>query len=291
MKLRLYFSLAGDLAYSEIPKCACSTTKQYLFRVGNGRFFEGDIHRPNPGLLGWKCHRLRMRWRLMRRPHYHFTFVRNPYARVLSAFFDKVVNPQADGRMYGKPALRAAIAGYGIDAADDPVVAFRRFVVLVRDTILFGRPVAPDIHWQPMAWHATAPMTLGFDYDDVFHVESYADDLRAMLRARAPGVLAAEAEIRTFNEAPAAGVKRARPVADYFDATSRLLIQEAFRDDFDCFGYALDPAEAVASPLPIAEVNARLQRVLARRTAPRRGSGLLHWHTVAPLLWTAPLML
>lgn len=267
MKIRLFLSTTGDLAYSEIPKCACSTVKQYLHAVGRGDFHPGNIHRARDGLLGWKSDRMAIRLRLFLRRHHHFTFVRNPYARLVSAFYDKIANPQEGGEMYGKPDLRAAVADYGIDPAADPLTAFRRFVVLARDTIRFATPVEPDIHWTPMAWHAAAPMRLGFAYDEIFHVETFAADLAGLLRRRLPDRAAEWATIRVFNEGGAGPVERRLSVADHYDATSRLLMQEAYGDDFHCFGYSTDPTRVLAAAPPVAEVNARLARVAARLRA------------------------
>lgn len=264
MKSRLFLSTSGDLAYAEIPKCGCSTLKQYLYRVGNGVFFDGIIHRAGEGIVDARKRRLAARVRLMRRPHHRFTFVRNPYARVLSAFFDKIANPQIGGEMYGKPALRAAIAARGIDPAADPQAAFRRFVVLVRDTVVSGTPIEPDIHWMPMAWHAAAPLGPRFDYDEILHMETFEADLRGLLTARFPERAAEWAEIQAFNEGSGEGIRRTLPVADHYDATARLLMEEAFADDFDCFGYSRDPAVAVAAPRTVEEINARLRRVRDR---------------------------
>ncbi len=264
MKSRLFLSTAGDLAYAEIPKCGCSTLKQYLYRVGTGAFYDGIIHRADDGIVNARKRGLAARLRLMCRPHHRFTFVRNPYARVLSAFFDKIANPQPDGVMYGKPALRAAVAAHGIDPADDPLAAFRRFAVLVRDTIRLGTPIEPDIHWMPMAWHAAAPLGRGFDYDEILHMETFEADLRGLLTARFPARAAEWAEIQAFNEGSGEGLRRTLPVAEYYDATARLLMEEAFADDFDCFGYSRDPAISVAAPMAIGEINGRLRELRAR---------------------------
>ncbi len=271
MKIRLFVPRTGDLAYTEIPKCACSTVKQYLNAAACGAFHDGDIHHTHPGLLRWRYDRLRILSRLLRRRHHHFTFVRNPYARLVSAFYDKVINPQADGRMYGKAPLRDAIRAYGITADVDPILAFRRFVVLARDSVLFADPVEADIHWMPMAWHAASAMRLGFAYDEVFHVESFATDLRGLMERQCPGRAAEWADIRVFNESARAGVTRTSSVAAHFDTTSRLLVQEAFHDDFAAFGYSTDPGVVEARPVAVADINARLDAV--RRRSPWRVSG------------------
>lgn len=265
MKIRLFLPAGGGLAYTEIPKCASSTVKQYLFAAASGGFLDGDIHRMRcDELLRWKWDRLEIRLRLFMRRHHHFTFVRNPYARLVSAFYDKVVNRQPDGAMFGREALRRAIAAYGVDPRLDPVEGFRRFLVLVRDSVLFAGPVEADPHWQPMAWIAAAPMRLGVDYDDVLHVETIAADLRRLLIEHYPERASEWEEIRTFNEGRSDGIRRTVSVADHFDATSRLLVEQTFQDDFECFGYSLDPAVATARPMEISETNARLAEVLRR---------------------------
>ena len=265
MKIRLYLSLRGDLAYTEIPKCAISTTKQYLHLIGTGAFREDiDINRSKTGLLRWKYHRAQMLWRLARRKHRVFTCVRNPYGRLVSAFFDKVVNLQADGLIYGRPELRQGLESYGVVAGGDPVETFRRFVVFARDTIVHRRPLGPDMHWMPMAWLAAAPMRLGLAYDDVLRVESYEADFVRLLEDRFPETAGTWTPLRAFNEAPGAVVKRTLPVADYFDATSRLLTEEAYAEDFAAFGYSTDPAVREARPMAVAEINAALKTVRLR---------------------------
>lgn len=266
LKASLFLSTKGNVAYTQIPKCGCTTVKQYLYFIGEGRFYEGDVHDAPAGFLSWRREPALVRRELADAPHFHFTFVRNPYARLLSAFFDKVANPQSNGRFYGKPRMLAALKDYGVDPENDPVRAFRRFVIFVRDNILFNQPLPPNLHWAPMAWHAAASVRMGLSFDAVYRVENYESDLSQLLGSVMPDRSYAPPHVRRFNPSLERRIKRELPVAEYYDPTACAMMVEAFRDDFDVFGYAEDPAEEASSPLMLAEVNQRLQNIALRRS-------------------------
>ena len=61
-----------------------------------GRFFDGDIHDATAGLHKWAQDRSRPAIEAVVAAHgaYNFTCVRNPYSRILSAFFDKILNAE-----------------------------------------------------------------------------------------------------------------------------------------------------------------------------------------------------
>lgn len=265
MKASLFLSTRGNVAYTQIPKCGCTTVKQYLYFIGEGQFHEGDVHDAPAGYLSWRREPALVRRKLAEAPHFHFTFVRNPYARLLSAYFDKVANPQGNGRMYGKPRTLSALRDYGVDPEADPVRAFRRFVIFVRDNILFNQPLPPNLHWAPMAWHAAASKDLGLNYDAVYRNENCENDLWQLLVSVMPERSHSAPRIRRFNPTLERRIKREMPVAEYYDDTARSMMTEAFRDDFDVFGYSEDPADEAVTPLVMSEVNQRLQAIALRR--------------------------
>lgn len=265
LKASLFLSAKGNVAYTQIPKCGCTTIRQYMYFISEGRFYDGQVHHAPTGFLSWQREPALVRKRLATAQHFHFTFVRNPYARLLSAFFDKIANPQEDGLMYGKPRMHAALKDYGVDPEADPVRAFRRFVIFARDSILFNQPMPPNMHWAPMAWHAAATVHLGLPFDDLGHVETCEADIARLMSEVAKERVVVPPGRTRFNATEGRRIRREHAVAHYYDPTAIAMVTEAYRDDFETFAYAEDPAKAGAEQVEIAEINRRLKEIAGRR--------------------------
>src|SRR5690606_346279 len=89
-----------------------------------------------------------------------FTCVRNPYARILSSFFDKIAGIQRNGKRYRGNLVPQLMQRYGVEVGSpedgfdfDQIRSFRRFLLFARDTIRWRRPMEPDIHWSAMSGH------------------------------------------------------------------------------------------------------------------------------------------
>ncbi len=85
--------------YLRNQKCACTQTTQILYAYGhNGQTYPGNVHRANDGLIP-----ARYRWMDIK-PVYEahtsfvFTFVRDPEARILSAFRNFFLDETNNGR-------------------------------------------------------------------------------------------------------------------------------------------------------------------------------------------------
>ena len=91
-----------SVVYRVIPKCACSTIGQIMFYSDHGHFFDGDIHDADHGIHKWgfEASRPNIENRVRDENAFIFTCVRNPYSRVLSAFFDKIAGIQRNGKRY-----------------------------------------------------------------------------------------------------------------------------------------------------------------------------------------------
>ena len=264
MRPRLILPTTGNIAYTSIPKCANTTIRQLLYRVGNVGYFEGEIYRAKDGILDWNKHREHRKEilnRLGTHAHFHFTVVRNPFSRLLSAFHDTIMGTQADGQPYGTADLRQSLKNYGIGPHTNDVEAFQRFVIFVRDSIQFRYPRAADQHWAPMAWHASSAMQLDLPFHCVLNVETLASGWKDLVAAQLPGTAVETLELPRFNVSGADRASNKRAMADYFDATSKLMVLETFREDFEIFGYSDDLHRQEPSRVPLAEMNRRLRDV------------------------------
>ena len=146
-----------SVVYRVVPKCACSTIGQVMYYGDHGTYFDGDIHDATSGIHKWGIEESKplITKRVTDQKTYAFTCVRNPYSRVLSAYFDKIAGIQRNGKRYRGNLVPMLVRKYGVDVEGDfdQIASFRRFLLFVRDTIKFRKPMDPDIHWSAMSGH------------------------------------------------------------------------------------------------------------------------------------------
>ena len=250
-----------SMVYRGVPKCACSTIGQIMYYSDHGRFFDGDIHDAGQGLHKWAREDSQplIRANVKTGSAYTFTCVRNPYARVLSSFFDKICGIQRNGRRYRGNLVPLLIQKYGIEVGGedgreefDQIRSFRRFLLFVRDTIRWRRPMEPDIHWSAVSGHVSTFIVNGGRYDHIFWTEKFNEGMQVVLdNTRTPHEVDLSA-IPRFNESEGHGPKRAHPVEDYFDDLSMHLVYEIYKRDFELFRYDF---ENPANKLPVGEID------------------------------------
>ena len=250
-----------SVIYRVVPKCACSTIGQIMYFSDHGTFYDGDIHDAQDGMHKWafEASQPLIQKAVVDHGAYAFTCVRNPYTRVLSSFFDKICGIQRNGKRYRGNMVPLLIQKYGIEVGGpdgkdefDQIRSFRRFLLFVRDTIRFGKPMGPDIHWSSVSGHVSTYIANGGTYDHILWTEKFNDGMQIVLDhidTRHPVVLS---DIPRFNESEGHGPKRLHPVEDYFDDLSMHLIYEIYKSDFDLFGYDF---ENPANKLPVREID------------------------------------
>ncbi len=260
-----------SMVYRVVPKCACSTIGQIMFWSDHGRFYEGDIHDAAEGLHKWGLEPSQPRIEANLRAHRALTFtcVRNPYARILSSFFDKIAGIQRNGRRYRGNLLPDLMRRYGVEVGSpdngfdfDQIRAFRRFVLFARDTVRFRKPMDPDIHWSAMASHVATLVANGGRYDRIFCVEDFDAGMQGVLDAAQTPVRVDLRTIPRFNESQGHGPRRAHRVSEYFDDLTRHLVWDMYKRDFQLFRYDPDdPGRAAPrGPVDLDAVHAKLAR-------------------------------
>ena len=259
----MWVSESGKLAYRVLPKCACSTIGQVIYYGDNGAYFDGDIHDAEEGMLKWDQDRAhdRIRETVLNQSAYSFTCVRNPYTRVLSAFFDKICGIQRNGKRYRGNLVPMLQKRYGVEVEGDfdQVASFRRFLLFVRDTVRFRKPMHPDIHWIPMANHLGFSIRAGARFNYIFATEGFNDGMKHVV-AQAPLDHGLDIDaMPRFNESEGHGPKRAHDIADYFDDLSIYIMHDIYRKDFQLFKYDMAPGKAPPrKEIDVEEVHARL---------------------------------
>lgn len=219
------------------PKVGSNTTLNILYRIAG--LDEGAIGNPHQvsrnkpllekhGLLAVdveheECQQFFSNW-----PGYFtFSFTRNPYTRLKSAYNDKlkryaeVAAPdllskiqQGEGEKSKKYFQRELINH----------ISFEEFAIGVCSEHLYG-----DQHWIPQYDRLRPDLCV---YDSLGKLENYVSDMSAVLNAigipreNHPGFPS------RLNSAPGG-----RSISDYFDANLIRLVQKTYRKDFDEFGY------------------------------------------------------
>ncbi|HUR76602.1 MAG TPA: sulfotransferase family protein [Acidimicrobiales bacterium] len=159
-----------------------------------------------------------------------FTFVRNPYDRMLSAWKSKILARHDTQYAPLRQRIRDELHyPRKQDEVDPPVVAFGDFVRFVASCA--DRAVTGDGHWERqivVGRHDLIP------YDVIGRFESFEADFRAVLeRLGAPADVVAMAKEVTNSTEPL-------PTAAAYDTDLAAIVYDHYRDDFEAFGYERD---------------------------------------------------
>jgi len=267
----IWMTPSESMVYRVVPKCACSTIGQIMYYSEHGSYFDGDIHDATSGLHKWGIEASQpvIAANVAAHRSLTFTFVRNPYARILSSFFDKIAGVQRNGRRYRHNQIGPLAQRYGIDVGSpengfqfDQIASFRRFLLLARDTIRFRKPMDADIHWSAMSGHIGTLINNGGRYDQIFFTEKFSEGMQEVLDAAPVRHKVDLAQVPRFNESAGHGPRRAHKPSEYFDDLGHHLMWEVFRLDFQLFRYDFDNPD---NPLPkgridLEEVHRRLAK-------------------------------
>ncbi len=143
-----------------------------------------------------------------------FSFVRNPYDRLRSAYLNKIVQPQKKGRF-------RVSAGF----APDALPAFSDFVLALADQ----PPERHNPHWRGQALNLSAGR---ISYDFIGRLECFAEDWAVLAARTGLPARAAFAGKRTEQ-------KQKADLA--FSPAAIAAVQQIYAAYFDLFGFDPDP--------------------------------------------------
>jgi hypothetical protein len=202
---RVFHSAAHRFIYFRVPKAANSTVVMSLATA------MGAAPRDHGGASakrsGNAVLRLALGLEARLAESFKFTFVRHPYARVLSAYLDKIAT--------GRPEFRRIVG------LDDRPLSFAAFLHRLDDGYLTA-----NIHWAPQTVIVALPPDR---LDFVGRVESLDADLAQVLD-------------RIFGPAGHGVVRRVEGVrsasgrlAEFYGPAERRLVQKLYAGDFELF--------------------------------------------------------
>ena len=215
-----------NLLYLHNPKAGCSFVLSHLWKISG----------MPPGKRIHNVKQSPFEYRIEFFPNienaFVFSFVRNPFARCLSAYNEKV-NPNTIKR--DENVWRNFAKKYSL--AEDAKLSFADFVGLISND---PDPLSLDPHWRPQHINilnaAVRPNFIGY-------VETLNEDFG--LAMRTAGVEDAVVESRVINK----GSSDTRGGLQQALSQDRVVenLVKLYRNDFEAYGYSFDPAAQIKS--------------------------------------------
>lgn len=216
------------LLYVSVPKCASTTIKSVLSALhGRAAVAPTKIHNrrhtglPSPSHIG-----ISNFYRLVNSPGtLRFAFVRNPYARLVSAWADKFQNkPLVAGDSFIELYLaHRAATDPALPCGPDKTLSFAQFV----DFAIATAHSRVDAHWHSQADLLDMP---GIALDFVGKVECFGRDFERVLQH-------VDAGPRLRYAIGVRNGSRHLPWPDYYSDSLAARVYRTYQRDFDSFGY------------------------------------------------------
>lgn len=236
----LYLHSTQPLLYVSNAKVACSTFKKSIWQSTSPESFD-KTSKPHDRIRGPFVPNLRQiaQNNMARlREASIFTVVRNPYSRFLSAYQDKILRDPRDPHVW-----KALQTRYGFKGSARPSIQKILHCLRADD------PHFVDQHFSPQAlnlsWGA-------IDYDFVGHLEN--------MQPTADFLAGHGITIHSFTKHQTGAENKVQEALAPADVT---LIQQLFEEDFEIFGYDLDPGQlAPKAALTPPKVDRRLLKLI-----------------------------
>ncbi|WP_083914675.1 sulfotransferase family protein [Alkalispirochaeta alkalica] len=211
---RAAVSKENSYCYFRIPKCANSTiTKSLAHYDQTVDIGENDTERD----IKKKFDNLSVITRRNRKNFFFFTFVRNPYERILSSYLDKIVWRPSGCTKYRKKISRRL-------PSHDSLPSFGHFIEYLEKGGLWDDP-----HWLPQ--YAMIPFDVS-SLDFIGKVESLDRDLEYVIGK----IFGSEAYSGPVTRA-SGRQNSGSLLKEYYDPELERRVHELYCKDFEIFGY------------------------------------------------------
>lgn len=213
---RVAISHKSQFVYFRIPKAANSTIVMTLYAYEHNmltRDFESRSVKNNyfsrPSSLSHK------EFKKLEESYFKFTFVRNPYTRLASAYLDKIINNKSAKKCVADSLNRPLEA----------VISFREFC-----NFLENGGLRMNVHWIPQSELIVMPKDA---LDFIGKIENLDNDIQHVIER----IFHPEpSKVKVFNWSPHK-TNASRKYKDLYDDYSRRVVCELYEDDFKNFGY------------------------------------------------------
>lgn len=157
-----------------------------------------------------------------------FSFVRNPFRRILSCFFSKVVSESDEKYFFLRDRL---VCNYSMNPKDDNRVNFKKFLFFVKEQFKNREIQDVNVHWRPQIVN----LSLGqprIDY--IGRIEKFQSQITHILyEINAPSNIFDFVKVQ-YNVTGSNKMK----LDDFFDKESINLVLDLYKEDFEAFGYS-----------------------------------------------------
>lgn len=216
-----------NLLYLNNPKCGCTTIKHALWLASDAlsekSTFRGNVHDRKIDPFAGNLFRLSARQRERVAQTVVFSVVRNPFARALSAYVDKVANDPAVWPIFLKRfGLKPAVGKKELSFGD-----FLGLIAVAHDDILDG-------HFRPQCRNLLLPLARPVFIGSVENMPAAG----AFLEAR--GI--------PFRDEPMNATRAQEWFSRLYDSRAASLVRKRYAEDFARFGYSTRLADARARP-------------------------------------------
>jgi len=204
--------------YFETPKVGCSTIKRTLHKleVDNVSDIPEDVHDKNSSPLLSPLELEKNFTEYLNDDYFKFTFVRNPYTRILSCYLDKIV---------GRSKI-VFLPKIGFDPNAE--LSFKEFLLAVKKQSY----AEMDSHWTPQSVLLAAD---SISLDFIGRQENFDNDLQKAL------AIINKTKSNTIENEALHAVGANKKLQEYITDDIANLIQEIYTDDFLLYGYSTDP--------------------------------------------------
>lgn len=217
------------LVFVKNAKAGCTTVAQALYFYNYSKFFSGRIHGREVGLLqGYELMKDRV-LALQDAGTYKFAFVRNPTARLVSAFHNFIIernNHSSDRHL-------KRMSAFGYREAAEAHYNFDVFLSYIESSFATDRKYT-DQHFRAQTINV-AFGAVGYDY--IGKIENYAADLEHVFRES--GLWRQElSQLVSVRE-------NSSKLAAYMPSDKQLRrIEKLYAEDFEVFGYPTTSARS-----------------------------------------------
>lgn len=209
--------------YFETPKVACSTIKRTFqaaeaeaLGVSLGKHLHERETSPLKSVMEINDN---IQSILYKGEYFKFTFVRNPYPRVLSAYLDKIIQNEWERKRH------LPLLGF----APDSYPSFLEFLQRIADQ----NPEDMDIHWCPQTV-LTASKSIEMDFIGRF--EHFASDFELLCNKILPNT-ASKGQIQKIAHHNTGASEKLR---ELINSDCQAIIKTIYADDFSTYNYSRD---------------------------------------------------
>ncbi len=218
--------------YMSNPKAGCTTIRNRLYELEGKQPLDDplDIWKRNRAefTLPLNFSKNRLKELIVTGDYFRFTFVRNPFDRLISGY-EYVQGRIGRGITWNdKPALWKRSNDPRRDGKGHQLMDFASFI----EDACYDHQFNQNKHWRPQ-YELLKPDLINYDFIGRF--ENFSDDLTFILqKLKADPAVLGRVGIRSNPS------KRKKRFADYYDDRLADLVRTRYAHDFKYFGYSLD---------------------------------------------------